>query len=414
MEGLYFKKEWYDAIQDMDVDVQLEIYTAAMTYFFSVVKQTDETKKTNWFIEKPTGFKKTNWFLSLKKDAKIALNFILPEIYLQVENENKRIEKLRINGSKGGRPKGQTKPTGSNKTNWFSKQPNDTQKTNWFPQKTQKNQLVFNSEIPKNQGFTGDSNDTQKTNWFPPKTQKNQAFSGFFEPSPPNDIILTPHSDNTDCSYNNIINYNNNNNRDIFIREVIENKELGVQGEEKKEEEKPKKISPAKKNNSTAFDFAGALISNYGASPDYVRDWLIVRKTKKAANTETALKLFTGEVKKSGLPVNDVLQLCIERNWQGFKAEWAANMQRDQAMNMQRAKAVKTISEQEKKELDELKRQLAYDERQMVNPFDSGIPLCEDPNDRSRTALYFRTKERIKKNRAKIEEIENRFKLSVA
>ncbi len=69
-----------------------------------------------------------------------------------------------------------------------------------------------------------------------------------------------------------------------------------------------------------------------------VNDWMSVRKTKKAAITQTALDGFMNEVEKSGLSLEDVLRRCCEHNWAGFKASW--------------------IQKQEKKTLDEITPEL--------------------------------------------------------
>lgn len=53
-----------------------------------------------------------------------------------------------------------------------------------------------------------------------------------------------------------------------------------------------------------------------------VKDWLVVRKTKKAANTLTAYRSFLNQVEKSKKPIEEVLSLCIENSWKGFQAEW--------------------------------------------------------------------------------------------
>lgn len=70
-----------------------------------------------------------------------------------------------------------------------------------------------------------------------------------------------------------------------------------------------------------AFDFKKKLIES-GAAKILIEDWLKVRKTKKATNTETALNLFLTEVDKSGKSLNDVLTICIGQSWSGFKSSW--------------------------------------------------------------------------------------------
>jgi hypothetical protein len=69
------------------------------------------------------------------------------------------------------------------------------------------------------------------------------------------------------------------------------------------------------------FSFYHSLIT-YGGNENLVSDWLKVRKTKKATNTETAYKKFINQVEKSGHSINDVLEKCIEKSWSGFEADW--------------------------------------------------------------------------------------------
>jgi len=75
----------------------------------------------------------------------------------------------------------------------------------------------------------------------------------------------------------------------------------------------------------TKFNFSKELIK-YGIEKNLVDDWLVVRKTKKAANTETALKAIIKEIEKTEMTANDIIQLCIERSWSGFKSEWISNV----------------------------------------------------------------------------------------
>lgn len=75
------------------------------------------------------------------------------------------------------------------------------------------------------------------------------------------------------------------------------------------------------KNNNKAFDFFNALIIS-GAKQNLVNDWMLVRKNKKATNSETAFKNFLSQVNKSGKDINEVLELCIAKDWKGFDAKW--------------------------------------------------------------------------------------------
>lgn len=79
------------------------------------------------------------------------------------------------------------------------------------------------------------------------------------------------------------------------------------------------------KEISENFNFKMSLLQ-YGFKNELVDDWLKVRKTKKATNTQTAFKKFISEVEKINLvSINEILELCVERSWSGFKAEWYEN-----------------------------------------------------------------------------------------
>jgi hypothetical protein len=60
-----------------------------------------------------------------------------------------------------------------------------------------------------------------------------------------------------------------------------------------------------------------------GVSDSIFKDYLAVRKAKKSPLTKTALEGLKREAEKAKMSLQDVMQLCCERNWVGFKAEWA-------------------------------------------------------------------------------------------
>ena len=89
-------------------------------------------------------------------------------------------------------------------------------------------------------------------------------------------------------------------------------------------------ISPTEiinKEKDVRFDFKKSLLE-IGVSPQVAEDWLKVRKTKKAANTETAFKRIQHEIQLSGLSADECITIAVERSWQGIKAEWLSNYQR--------------------------------------------------------------------------------------
>lgn len=59
-----------------------------------------------------------------------------------------------------------------------------------------------------------------------------------------------------------------------------------------------------------------------GVTESVFKDYLEVRKTKKAKWTDTALKGLTKEAEKAGLSLQEAMELCCARGWVGFKADW--------------------------------------------------------------------------------------------
>lgn len=82
-------------------------------------------------------------------------------------------------------------------------------------------------------------------------------------------------------------------------------------------------VNEIKEDNNTAlpFSFYNSMIK-YGFDKNLVSEWLKVRKTKKATNSETAFNSFIKEVEKTNSNINDVLTECIVKSWSGFKSEW--------------------------------------------------------------------------------------------
>lgn len=59
-----------------------------------------------------------------------------------------------------------------------------------------------------------------------------------------------------------------------------------------------------------------------GVSLQVWNDFLKARKALRAPVTPTALKGIEREAKKAGMSLESALQVCCERSWRGFKAEW--------------------------------------------------------------------------------------------
>ena len=76
-----------------------------------------------------------------------------------------------------------------------------------------------------------------------------------------------------------------------------------------------------KKEKNTIYSFLDSLIKN-GFDEKLSRDWMEVRKQRKAVNTETAFNDFLSQVQKHGGNKNEILKTCVERSWKGFNHSW--------------------------------------------------------------------------------------------
>lgn len=59
-----------------------------------------------------------------------------------------------------------------------------------------------------------------------------------------------------------------------------------------------------------------------GVSISVWKDFMKIRVAKKAPMTDTALAGLRREIQKAGLTFQQGIEMCCERSWQGFKADW--------------------------------------------------------------------------------------------
>lgn len=59
-----------------------------------------------------------------------------------------------------------------------------------------------------------------------------------------------------------------------------------------------------------------------GVDEQVARDWLKVRKAKRAPLTDTALDAMKLEASRAGISLAAAVEICAKRGWQGFKASW--------------------------------------------------------------------------------------------
>lgn len=82
-----------------------------------------------------------------------------------------------------------------------------------------------------------------------------------------------------------------------------------------------------KKQKTIRAPSAHALLPD--VPPELVEDFVKLRKAKRASVTQTAVDGIRREAQKAGYTMEQAIRTCCERGWQGFKAEWVANTNRN-------------------------------------------------------------------------------------
>jgi len=76
------------------------------------------------------------------------------------------------------------------------------------------------------------------------------------------------------------------------------------------------------------FNFKSELL-NLGVSEQTAKDWLEVRRKKKAANTQTAFNRLVKQINISGLTAQQAAEMAAAKSWSGFDAEWVKKETQD-------------------------------------------------------------------------------------
>lgn len=82
-----------------------------------------------------------------------------------------------------------------------------------------------------------------------------------------------------------------------------------------------------KKQKTIRAPTAHALLPDVPA--ELVDDFVKLRKAKRASVTQTAVDGIRREANKVGYTMEQAIRTCCERGWQGFKAEWVDNNNRN-------------------------------------------------------------------------------------
>lgn len=96
------------------------------------------------------------------------------------------------------------------------------------------------------------------------------------------------------------------------------------------EPSRTQEASPKKRAGAPALDEAvTALLAD--VDPAVLRDWLALRKAKRAPVTETVVRHAVGEAEKAGLPLTAFLRVWCARGSQGLEAAWLKPHERGQS-----------------------------------------------------------------------------------
>lgn len=85
--------------------------------------------------------------------------------------------------------------------------------------------------------------------------------------------------------------------------------------------EPPPPADPPPPAKPPRFEPLAALLA-LGVDEQVARDWLDVRKAKRAPLKQTALDDVVAEAGKAGISVAQAVRICAARGWQGFRASW--------------------------------------------------------------------------------------------
>ena len=123
-------------------------------------------------------------------------------------------------------------------------------------------------------------------------------------------------------------NDNVNDNDISFLKKETKSASVDFDEEEKNNQllSDQKETSPQGSAAPPPFNFRQAMLSA-GFAADLTEDWLRIRKTKKAVNSERAFKIFLEQVQRTGRDKNEILALVVQKQWKGFEASWVQSTQ---------------------------------------------------------------------------------------
>lgn len=76
-----------------------------------------------------------------------------------------------------------------------------------------------------------------------------------------------------------------------------------------------------KRHKDKDYDMEADLLGR-GVPANYVHDYLLVRKNKRARNTQSATELLINNAAKAGITLAYAVQLCAQYSWQSFNPKY--------------------------------------------------------------------------------------------
>lgn len=101
------------------------------------------------------------------------------------------------------------------------------------------------------------------------------------------------------------------------------------------------------------FNFKKSLI-DLGVEEKIVNEWILVRKNKKATNSETAFNSLVNQIKLSKLSAKECIKISVENSWAGFKSEWVKNINNKNTQNGNNKRDLSTIDHSTAKRLADM------------------------------------------------------------
>jgi len=108
-----------------------------------------------------------------------------------------------------------------------------------------------------------------------------------------------------------------------------------------------KKDTPRDERGDT-FDFYQALL-DLGVTEQTARDWMEVRKRKKAVNSRTAFDEVKMQIQKAGLPAEECIRTSAANSWYGFKADYVKDRPRPEGTFMTPEQYIESLKNGSKK-----------------------------------------------------------------